>query len=307
MAYTPNGVYQMGIMTFACFQEISKASVPMNMKWAINELKLFVGLCHAHSREYRHVISEREDLVLSLELEPEPDTKRRERLAQLAATTIAAGDMVLGQLTLENLHDDIIGRIPIVEQIADQIWPQWRARLSKNTGQGFDYDPFLHTANQVLVLLDRKNELEENLGEQGPALSAPAMHRDVWEASKSLWRNGHFGEAVTAAARSVNAALQAKVNRRDISETKLITECFSIDPPKPNAPRLRLMPDDGSDTYRSLHTGAIAFGQGCFKAIRNVLVHEYGTLAEPPEEEALHYLAAFSILARWIDQATVER
>lgn len=51
----------------------------------------------------------------------------------------------------------------------------------------------------------------------------------------------------------------------------------------------------------------LAFGQGCFKAIRNVLAHEYGTLAEPPEEEALHYLAAFSVLARWIDQATVER
>ena len=125
-------------------------------------------------------------------------------------------------------------------------------------------------------------------------------------ASKSLWRNKHFGEAVTAAARSVNAALQAKVNRKDASESKLVSECFSLDAPKPGIPRLRLMPDDGSDTYKNLHAGALAFGQGCFKAIRNVLAHEYGPLAEPPEDEALHYLAAFSVLARWIDQATVE-
>jgi Protein of unknown function (Hypoth_ymh) len=67
------------------------------------------------------------------------------------------------------------------------------------------------------------------------------------------------------------------------------------------------MNNDGSETYRSLHAGAMAFGQGCFKAIRNVLAHEYGGLADPPEEEALHYLAAFSVLARWIEQATVER
>jgi Protein of unknown function (Hypoth_ymh) len=171
----------------------------------------------------------------------------------------------------------------------------------------WEYTPLLQIAKQVLVMLTRKDELEKNLGEAGPALSVATMHRDVWDASKSLWRNGHFGDAVDAAARSVNAALQAKVERRDISDAKLVAECFSLDPPKPDAPRLRMMDNDGSETYRSLHTGAMAFGQGCFKAIRNVLAHEYGGLADPPEEEALHYLAAFSVLARWIEQAAVER
>ena len=203
-------------------------------------------------------------------------------------------------------YDDIIGRMPIIEQIADQAWPEWRDHLQAS-GWGPEYDRLLRIAKQVVVMLTRKDELETNLGEAGPVLSAPAMHRDVWEASKSLWRNGHYGEAVTAAARSVNAALQAKVARRDISEAKLVSECFSLDPPKPGVPRLRLMADDGSDTYKNLHTGALAFGQGCFKAIRNVLTHEYGALAEPPEEEALHYLATFSVLARWIDKAKVER
>ena len=48
---------------------------------------------------------------------------------------------------------------------------------------------------------------------------------------------------------------------------------------------------------------AIAFGRGCFMAIRNVLSHEDGDATELSEQVALEYLAAFSISARWIDSA----
>ena len=242
----------------------------MNTSWAIGELNYFIIRCQQHTTDYKR-----------------------------------AGHAALGNQNLQAMHDDIIGRIPIVEQIADRTWPGWRDHTPRM--RHWEYDPLLYIAKQVLQLLTRKDELERNLGETGPALSAVTMHRDVWEASKSLWRNGHFGEAVSAAAKSVNAMLQAKVSRRDLSDAKLVSECFSLDPPKPGCPRLRLMPNDGSEVYTSLHSGALAFGQGCFKAIRNVLAHEYGQLAEPPEEEALHYLAAFSVLARWIEKATVQR
>jgi hypothetical protein len=67
------------------------------------------------------------------------------------------------------------------------------------------------------------------------------------------------------------------------------------------------MENDGSQTYKSLHEGAMAFGRGCFMALRNVLGHEYGHMADPPEYLALEYLAAFSVLARWVESATVER
>lgn len=245
----------------------------MNIPWAMDELKSFISQCDQHQAAW----------------------KQNETAA-------------LHNPAVQTLHDDIIGRMPLVEQISDRVWPEWRDHLPPRVGMiDWEYTPLLQIAKQVLVMLTRKDEVEQNLGEAGPALSVATMHRDVWDASKSLWRNGHFGEAVDAAARSVNASLQAKVGRRDISDARLVTESFSLDPPRPDAPRLRMMNDDGSETYRSLHTGAMAFGQGCFKAIRNVLAHEYGGLADPPEEEALHYLAAFSVLARWIEQATVER
>ncbi|MET9209917.1 TIGR02391 family protein [Streptomyces bacillaris] len=77
------------------------------------------------------------------------------------------------------------------------------------------------------------------------------------------------------------------------------------DAPKPGRPRLRLMADDGSDTFRSVHRGAMSFAEGCFAGIRNPNSHEDG-LPELPEHEALEQLAAFSVLARWVDSAALD-
>ena len=243
----------------------------MNIEWAITQLDAFVDLCDQHRTRYNR-----------------------------------SGEAAYKNPNIKALHDKVIVELPIIEQIADRGWPEWRDHLIPMSSFGWDYDPLEQIAKQLLVMLRRQEELELNLGGVGPSLAVSTMHPDVWDAAKSLWRNGHFGEAVLAAAKAVNAKLQAKVGRRDLSETKLAQECFSLNAPKPGAPRLRLMKNDGSDIYTSMHAGAIAFGQGCFTGIRNVLAHEYGPQADPPEDVALHYLAAFSILARWIDQATVE-
>ncbi|CAD12002.1 hypothetical protein (fragment), partial (plasmid) [Streptomyces coelicolor A3(2)] len=52
------------------------------------------------------------------------------------------------------------------------------------------------------------------------------------------------------------------------------------------------------------HEGAAAFARGVYVAIRNPIAHELGD--ELKEHEALEQLAAFSLLARWVDDATVE-
>lgn len=65
------------------------------------------------------------------------------------------------------------------------------------------------------------------------------------------------------------------------------------------------MENDGSKTFRSVHQGALAFGQGCYLAMRNPLSHEADRLEELPENEALEQLAAFSLLARWVEQSFV--
>jgi hypothetical protein len=55
---------------------------------------------------------------------------------------------------------------------------------------------------------------------------------------------------------------------------------------------------------RSLHEGASAFAVGCYRVIRNPAAHI--PLGELSEVEALEQIAAFSVLARWVDAATLD-
>ncbi|WP_434101168.1 TIGR02391 family protein [Streptomyces malaysiensis] len=91
-----------------------------------------------------------------------------------------------------------------------------------------------------------------------------------------------------------------------VSETNLFKNIFSQDPPKPGQPRLRLMANDGSDTFRSLHRGAMSFAEGCYAGIRNPSSHEDGLPELPEHHQALEQLAAFSVLAHWVASAAVE-
>ncbi|MEU0700036.1 TIGR02391 family protein [Streptomyces bacillaris] len=200
----------------------------------------------------------------------------------------------------------IVASAQVVEQILDRVLPRWRTEVpddrNKTVNRWCQHREAAQRADAVLL---RDAEVRERLGDDAPQLSAAAMHRWVWEGARSLWGSGHFREAVTAAARKVNAETQNRVARRDVSETALFQSVFSKDAPKPGQPRLRLMADDGSDTFRSVHRGAMSFAEGCFAGIRNPNSHEDG-LPELPEHEALEQLAAFSVLARWVDSAALD-
>lgn len=144
----------------------------------------------------------------------------------------------------------------------------------------------------------------ENLGENAPGFSAAELHPWIWEGAKSLWQSGHYRGAVGGAIRKLNAETQNKVDRRDLSETKLFQESFSDKAAEPGKKRLRRMQPDGRDTYKSLQRGVMALAEGVFAGIRNPLSHEVDQ--ELSEQEALEYLAALSVLARWVDQSDVE-
>jgi hypothetical protein len=119
-----------------------------------------------------------------------------------------------------------------------------------------------------------------------------------------LWRSRHYRSAVEDAAKKVNAEAQNKLGRRDVGETKLFQEAFSLDPAQPGKPRLRRMKPDGSDTYRSVQRGAMALAEGIYAGIRNPFNHDLPTDIE--EQVALEYPAALSVLARWVDEAAME-
>jgi len=74
-------------------------------------------------------------------------------------------------------------------------------------------------------------------------------------------------------------------------------------------PRLRLPLPAGTAerTERAIYAGISQFGQGLFSAARNPLAHEAPGHSGMTDVEALEALAAFSLLARWVDRSEVRR
>lgn len=198
---------------------------------------------------------------------------------------------------------EVARQAQIIEKILDRVIPNWRTEISGKMANN-RWARHREAAIRAREELIRKQEVDENLGENAPELSATELHPWIWEGAKSLWQSDHYREAVGGAIRKLNAETQNKVDRRDVSETDLFKQSFSMDEPKVGKSRLRRMKDDGSDTYKSVQRGAMALAEGVFAGIRSPLSHEVDQ--ELSEQEALEYLAALSVLARWVDQSDVE-
>lgn len=164
---------------------------------------------------------------------------------------------------------------------------------------------FWKTCNILLNEIERGAEIEEKLGWAAPLISANDLHPWVWEAAEPHWTSDNHAAAVWAAALNVNSRLQRKLGRRDKGESKLLQEAFSIAPASEGNPRLRLCGRSNVELFKNRHSGAIDLGKGLYAAIRNPLNHLAPDEHDLGEQEALEYLAAFSVLCRWIDSADV--
>ncbi|MGV9194258.1 TIGR02391 family protein [Microbacterium sp. MC2] len=194
----------------------------------------------------------------------------------------------------------------VAEQILDRVLPEWRAADKKN-GEAAGKARWKHLrdwAGRGVAALEREAELREKLGETAPRVSAGDFHSWIWSGAVSLWQSGHYRESVEGAIKKLNAETQNKVGRRDLSETDLFNQAFSEHPPAAGKPRLHRMADDGSSTFKSVQRGARTFAEGVFAGIRNPLAHEVEQ--EMSQQQALEYLAALSVLARWVDESEVE-
>lgn len=197
---------------------------------------------------------------------------------------------------------DVAKQAQVVEKILDRVIPRWRTEIELDTRNR--WTRHREAAMRAKAELEREEEIRVNLGDDAPELSAAKLHPWVWGGASSLWQSGHFREAVEGAIRKLNAETQNKLGRRDLSETDLFNQAFSEQPGTVKSPRLRRMSDDGGKTFRSVQRGARMFAEGVFAGIRNPLAHE--AEQEMSEQQALEYLAALSVLARWVDDSTVE-
>lgn len=197
---------------------------------------------------------------------------------------------------------EVTKQAQVVEKILDRVIPRWRTDVPKRKSNR--WNRHREAAIRAREELVREQEVKENLGENAPELSAAELHDWVWSGARSLWQSGHFREAVEGAIKKLNAETQNKLGRRDVSETDLFKQAFTLDAAALGKARLRRMAPDASDTYKSVQRGAMTFAEGVFAGIRNPLSHEVDQ--ELTEQEALEYLAALSVLARWVDASEVE-
>lgn len=195
--------------------------------------------------------------------------------------------------------------------LGDYVRPQARSHIVQIDETELDYYQRAYwtrypkrNALQAIGVLTLGEEVRGRMRPDSPDLVADQFHPWVWEAAAPLWFAGSPQAAVLAAAQSVNARLQQKLARTDTSDASLAREAFSRNDPVPGHPRLRFPGDHTSEIWRSRQNGGIDFGAGCFEGLRNPAAHEHEM--HLTEQVALEQLAAFSLLARWIDECTVE-
>ena len=93
----------------------------------------------------------------------------------------------------------------------------------------------------------------------------------------------------------------------DLSETALLNEAFFLDAPTEGAQRLHSAEEDGGKRYQNLSRDARAFADGLYTAIGNPGMPTPPLTDGGEEQLALEQLTAFSLLARWVEQADVEK
>jgi hypothetical protein len=207
-----------------------------------------------------------------------------------------------GRMVTVRSSDEIVSQAQVVEQILHRVIPDWRTSVAMD--QANRWIQHREAAQRAIAQLQRMEEVREKLGDSAPSLNASTLHPWVWEAARSLWQSGHYRQAVGQAAAKINAEAQNKAGSRKRSETDLFNIVFSADrEPKADNPRFLLPGDDGGKTADSVRRGVRSFAEGCYAALRNPISHDPDVEVE--EHEALEQLAAFSILARWIDSSTV--
>lgn len=214
------------------------------------------------------------------------------------------GVVILG--TYQNgSQEDVSAQAHVVEQILDRVLPDWRRETSakeKETRSKQRWVALREWAGRAIGALEREEELAERLGDGSPRMSAGGLHPWVWEPAKRLWADGHFRAALHAAGSNLVSQTQAKTGRVDIADKALYEQVLNLAAPAPDKPRLRVAPDDGSSTNRSLQEGSMHLGIGLSMAIRNPSAHSTDELEE---QVAFERLAAYSVLARLLDDATI--
>jgi hypothetical protein len=120
-----------------------------------------------------------------------------------------------------------------------------------------------------------------------PTVDVAGMHPAVWGQAARLWRDGHYRQAVSAAADGAVQLVKARTGRSNIPDTSQWQQAFSNNPPRPGEPRLRWPGDPADQTVKSMNDGLRQFAPGAQMTIRNPATHGPGEMTQQEAVERL--------------------
>lgn len=163
--------------------------------------------------------------------------------------------------------------------------------------------PILEPANIIDACDQMIGSLEDLAvraeAEAPPTVDVAQMHPAVWGQAARLWRDGHYRQAVQAAADGVVQLVKSRTGGPELDDTARWNQAFSDKDPEPGRPRLRWPGDQTDRTVVSMNDGLRRFAPGTQMTIRNPATHGPG---EMTQQEAVERLSVLSLLARWVDE-----
>ena len=142
-----------------------------------------------------------------------------------------------------------------------------------------------------------------------PAFSPALMHPVVWSGAAAHWTSHQYRVAVREAAEALTVHWKQRLNRHDVDDTPFWQQTLSPGDPEPGKPKVRWPGDTDDKTTKSMRGGLEPLAKslnslatGLNLTVRNVTTH---TREELSEQEAMERLAAYSYLARLLDQCDI--
>lgn len=152
------------------------------------------------------------------------------------------------------------------------------------------------------MIVDAESRTDSDI----PTFAPAQFHPVVWAGASAHWTTHQYRVAVREAAEGLTVHWKERLGRNDVDDTVFWQQTLSPGAPEPGKPKLTWPGRSDDKTVKSMRGGLEplakalnALATGLNLTVRNVTTH---TRTELSEQEAMERLAAYSYLARLLDQ-----
>lgn len=203
-------------------------------------------------------------------------------------------------------QNELLARRPLVLAIAEELDPGIAERIRRRSALTWEWEDAEDGTVELLGLVREHQAFRDVFTGEGPTVPRIVVHASIWLNVKDLWAEGRFADAVRQATAFVlGTSLASKLEVFDITGPELVSEAFSLEPPRPGRSRLRLpgVARDSED-WESGQRAMEHIGIGCVLAVRALTSVRSAHLDEQLAQELL---GALSIFTCWVEACEIAR